>query len=140
MGAGDGVGAARAVLKFSDKQTCVGKEEQEAFCREMDGVFRERCRGYNTVRLSRMLSSGALLRLPVLDSFSDHLYQELLYILQLCNHLAFSEGGEWGYHAMLRVKSTGVIYVSWFMFDHPYHRGEKDPRLDWTFSGCYFIN
>lgn len=69
LGAGDGAGAARAVLNFSDKQTCVGKEEQEAFCREMDGVFRERCRGYNTVRLSHMLSSCALLWLPVSNSF-----------------------------------------------------------------------
>lgn len=69
LGAGDGTGAARAVLNFSDKQTCVGKEEQEAFCREMDGVFRERCRGYNTVRLSHILSSCALMWLPASDFF-----------------------------------------------------------------------
>lgn len=58
LGAGDGVGAAQAVLKFSAKQSCVGKEEQEAFCRDMDTVFRERCRGYHTVRLSPSAGQG----------------------------------------------------------------------------------
>lgn len=49
LGAGDGIGAAQAVLKFSANQNCAGKEEQEAFCREMEQVFLERCRGYYTV-------------------------------------------------------------------------------------------
>lgn len=49
LGAGDGVGAARVVLKFSSNQTCVGAEEQAAFCKEMDALFRDRCRGYGTV-------------------------------------------------------------------------------------------
>lgn len=50
LGSGDGVGAGRTVLEFSTKQTCVGKEEQEAFLRDMDAVFKERCKGYYTVR------------------------------------------------------------------------------------------
>ncbi|CAM9266582.1 unnamed protein product [Laminaria digitata] len=48
LGSGDGVEAGRAVLEFSTKQTCVGKEEQEAFLNEMEAVFLERCRGYHT--------------------------------------------------------------------------------------------
>eukprot|EP00904_Undaria_pinnatifida_P013619 jgi/Undpi1/9388/HiC_scaffold_27.g11846.m2 len=48
LGSGDGVEAGRAVLNFSTKQTCVGKEEQEAFLHDMDAVFLQRCRGYHT--------------------------------------------------------------------------------------------
>lgn len=60
LGSGDGVEAGRAVLNFSTKQTCVGKEEQEAFLHDMDAVFLQRCRGYHTVRLGRRK-----LRLPL---------------------------------------------------------------------------
>lgn len=53
LGSGDGVEAGRTVLEFSTKQTCVGRAEREAFLEEMDAVFRERCRGYHTVRLGQ---------------------------------------------------------------------------------------
>ncbi|CAM9380778.1 unnamed protein product, partial [Sphacelaria rigidula] len=48
LGSGDGLGAARAVLNFSAKQSCVGEKETQAFCDDMEKVFKERCRGYHT--------------------------------------------------------------------------------------------
>lgn len=49
LGAGNGIGAGQAVLNFSAAQTCVGVEAQEAFIRDVDALFRDRCKGYNTV-------------------------------------------------------------------------------------------
>ncbi|CAM9824375.1 unnamed protein product [Pylaiella littoralis] len=48
LGSGDGVAAGLAVLQFSTKQTCVGYEERGAFLADMDAVFKDRCKGYNT--------------------------------------------------------------------------------------------
>ena len=45
MGAGDGARAARAVLGFSDQQTC---EDRDGFAADMAAFFRTDCRGYFT--------------------------------------------------------------------------------------------
>jgi aarF domain-containing kinase len=36
------------VLGWSEKQTCTGKAETEAFRQEMDEIFKVYCRGYGT--------------------------------------------------------------------------------------------
>ena len=49
VGAGSGRAAARAVLRFSDKQeVCVGREKTRAFSDDMHALFLERCKGYGT--------------------------------------------------------------------------------------------
>ncbi|CAN0488192.1 unnamed protein product, partial [Discosporangium mesarthrocarpum] len=50
LGAGDGVGAAETVLKFSREQTCISEADRAAFKEDMQEVFRVKCHGYNTVR------------------------------------------------------------------------------------------
>ena len=49
MGAGNGVAAAHAVLRFAAKQeVCVGATRVRAFATDMDSLFNERCRGFGT--------------------------------------------------------------------------------------------
>ena len=49
VGAGSGRAAAKAVLRFSNKQeVCVGKEKTKAFADDMHELFLERCKGYGT--------------------------------------------------------------------------------------------
>ncbi len=48
MGAGDGAAAARAVLRFSEAQTCVEDGAVAAFTADMADLFVERCRGFGT--------------------------------------------------------------------------------------------
>lgn len=48
MGAGNGKRAAQVVLRFSEEQTCKSTVDQQAFQKDMQSMFAERCRGFGT--------------------------------------------------------------------------------------------